>query len=358
VSALGIAVAMACGPWQADRTPPAGASLVLVDTVLLAEPDTAYVARAGGLAVGPNQLIYVADQVSARVYAYHRTGQLAGIVGRRGQGPGEFLQPLRIAFSGDSLLIVSDLNPRTLHLFRLPSLAPIREVFVEGILTDVQARNDTVFMAVARNAQNTGLAVLPAGKTVVEFRGMRPPRYRRWTTFERYVSPAAMALSGDTIAVAYSAYNGVFFYDLGGRLLGAVTLPAVRRRSISPNAGNEPLAGKTINTKNALFSTAYAATRLSSGTLAFVHFDFSYTGTSPSVQGFLSLLSADRKSACIDARIPLSQDSFGQAAFRGDTLFTVDQTVSDGSRARSVVRAYVISAASCTWIRTGSLIDD
>ncbi len=353
-----IMAAGACGKEVLEQRPPAsaGATLVPVDSVVLAEADSAYVGRIAGFTTSTAGNIFVADQLSSRILVFDGHGRFVRFIGRKGSGPAELLQPLRVGLQGDSLLWVSDFGPRSVKVFRVADAAAAREMRVDGMLTDLTLRNDTAFLAVADFGRNTGISIVGPHAHPTSF-GVRPGRLRRWRVLMPYVSPAALALTGDSIAIIYSAYDAVFFYGLDGGARGAVTLPAVRRRQVREDAESSLRANATLNDKQALFSTAYTATRLRSGHLAVVHMDFAYSGKRPTATGFLSLLAPDRKKACPDAPIPLSADSWGHVAFRGDTLLTLNQSVTKEGTAKITLTAYTIALATCQWLPTSALLD-
>jgi sugar lactone lactonase YvrE len=82
--------------------------LVPLDSVVLAEGDSAYVAGTSGLAVAPDGSFFVSDHMAKRVHVFRRDGRFLRSIGRPGRGPGEFGGPSDLAFDGDSLLYVVD----------------------------------------------------------------------------------------------------------------------------------------------------------------------------------------------------------------------------------------------------------
>lgn len=73
--------------------------------------------RITDLAVGPNGSLYVAQSHEATVVVLESDGTLVRRIGRRGQGPGEFLAPAGLGWLGDTLWVV-DAASRRVSYFR------------------------------------------------------------------------------------------------------------------------------------------------------------------------------------------------------------------------------------------------
>lgn len=61
--------------------------------------------RVLGVAIGPDQGVYVLDGQEAAVRVFDETGRPLRTVGRKGGGPGEFATPRRMGFLGDTLWV-------------------------------------------------------------------------------------------------------------------------------------------------------------------------------------------------------------------------------------------------------------
>ena len=96
-------------------------------------------------------------------------------------------------------------------------------------------------------------------------------------------------------------------------------------------------------------SVLFGVRRLPSGEFALVHYD-QEIGDAGDVHTrmFVSLLSRDRTRVCLDRERSLSPDAQPRTAFRGDTLFVLQQTVADQS-AVTFVKSYHLSDDGCAW---------
>lgn len=59
----------------------------------------------GSITVGPDGLLYTLEWTEGSIRRWTPDGQPAGSIGRRGEGPGEFVQPIDLGFFGDSLWV-------------------------------------------------------------------------------------------------------------------------------------------------------------------------------------------------------------------------------------------------------------
>ncbi|HST62372.1 MAG TPA: 6-bladed beta-propeller [Longimicrobium sp.] len=82
--------------------------------------------------------LYVLDRQSGRVMVYDRTGRFLRQIGKKGQGPGELIQPMDLLFATDGTLVVSDLGRFGYSLFRTDGTF-VRNVTAEGLMPGARA---------------------------------------------------------------------------------------------------------------------------------------------------------------------------------------------------------------------------
>jgi hypothetical protein len=97
--------------------------------------------------------LYVLDRQSNRVMVYDRTGRFLRQIGKKGQGPGELIQPMNLLFAADGTLVVSDLGRFGYSIFRTDGTF-VRNVTSEGLMPGAR----------------TGLSWHPRGGVVGTFR--------------------------------------------------------------------------------------------------------------------------------------------------------------------------------------------
>ena len=88
------------------------------------------------LAVDENLDIYALDGKAANIKVFDKEGQIVRIIGRRGQGPGEFGKPENITISPHDEIVVDDPERRLIHFFSLDGKIlkhlPMNWVFYSG----------------------------------------------------------------------------------------------------------------------------------------------------------------------------------------------------------------------------------
>jgi hypothetical protein len=77
----------------------------------LSDPDIGFT-NVGRVAVGPDRRMYVAERQDRQMRIYDAAGNLERVVGRRGQGPGEFQSMTHLGLFGDTVWVVDLLNAR------------------------------------------------------------------------------------------------------------------------------------------------------------------------------------------------------------------------------------------------------
>ena len=98
--------------------PPPGVGGASASDTVLAEPVTAIgelegapeytFGRVSSVAIGPGDIVYVADRITSDLRAYGLDGHHIALVGSEGDGPGEFSCPCELSFSPDGRLFVRD----------------------------------------------------------------------------------------------------------------------------------------------------------------------------------------------------------------------------------------------------------
>ena len=141
-------------------------------------------------------------------------------------------------------------------------------------------------------------------------------------------------------AALFSSFDGVIFFDRHGLVVRSVQLPVVRRRGSPTDAEARARASRSPEDLYSILSTAAHLQRLADGSFAAMHFDFTLVGQRLTAEGFVTVLKADLSAACVDGVIPFSSDAQPAVDFRGDTLFVLDQFVTEADGVLSVVRGW------------------
>lgn len=84
-----------------------------------------------GVSIDREGNIYVLDTGNARIQKFGPDGTYIATIGRKGQGPGEFIMPDEIAFDKDGNLVVSDMTQARIHVI-IGGGREVRSIVVKG----------------------------------------------------------------------------------------------------------------------------------------------------------------------------------------------------------------------------------
>lgn len=339
-----------------DRTATHGSVPPLrpVDSVQLGENDTAYLAAPTYMAVDPRGAIYVSDAMNGHVLRFDRDGKLTGRFGRKGGGPGEFRAPGAIGLVGDSLLVVADWGAAHLSVFDRGTGTYLRQVRSEGLPFDAAVTRDTVWLSDVNRPRRTSLAVWHVPEDTLGYRGAIQAEYVRSALLSDAHPYATLARWSDTVLVGFTGHPAMFLMRSDGSVLDTIAIPAIRRRGV-PEDMVQRFARPLPDTEIASMASALIALHhRSSGAIDAVYLDVSLEGHLMTAKGYLSVLSPDRRRACVDIPVPLFDEGRPLVAFRGDTLLVLEQRAVSDTRAAAFVRSYVVDATQCDWVSVSS----
>ncbi len=159
-STIVLSSAAGCGQQEARpvetgalSTIPFDSAFRLVDSVTL-EVDTATpLVAVSAFAVAANGDIVIADASERRVFVYDPTGRRLRVLGRSGDGPGEFRQPrnLAIASNGDVLVVEA---VGKFHRFRGDSLIETLQLDSVTLVSSMDMNSDSTMLITTSNGQS------------------------------------------------------------------------------------------------------------------------------------------------------------------------------------------------------------
>ncbi|HET7583667.1 MAG TPA: hypothetical protein VFK13_02110 [Gemmatimonadaceae bacterium] len=322
-----------------------GIALRVLDTIWLQESDSLYVAKPYGFAVSPSSgRIYVSDSFWGRVVRFDRSGVPDRIYGARGLGPGE------IKSAGPVLLLpsrvgVADVGRSLINMYDEATGRFQRAVSYRGVVTSSTATGDTAWLGALDLVDSTGVAMWVAGADSVRHTVPVPPVYLQSQPLAGIFDGVEVAPTTDGLLVGFSGLDDLYVTDTEGRVEKIVAIPVRHRRGASVEM-IQRLDGLEYPEMFSALSALFALHRLRSGNLALVHFDQTMADNAITARMFVSLLSSDLASACVDQPVPVSQDAQPAVAFAGDTLLVLQQRVV-GEGARSFVQRLAIDEGSC-----------
>ena len=148
------------------------------DLVIGSETDENYMFyQAGSIAVDNQGNIYIVDSGNQRIQKYDKNGNYLQTIGRKGQGPGEFMSPYDIVLDEKGYIYVSE--GMKMHVFD-PKGNSIKDIvlsnFIMGYSIDSEGNIIAYGFVRAERAQNFGVMLInPEGKitrTIAEYPGM------------------------------------------------------------------------------------------------------------------------------------------------------------------------------------------
>jgi hypothetical protein len=373
-TALGLLVVVACG--QRD-TPPLsagagnGPTLVPVDSVRLAEPDSILVGRlAQGFTVDDQGRFYVAASSAGRILRFGQDGLFERAYGRRGSGPGEFVNVFPVVYVTDSLVLGTSVMGRRVNVFHSESGRPIATRSLSGFLGSFYVVGDELWFGnFVRSERATvgsvGLHRLLAD-TVTATRSLFHPRMvpppAEFTEFADIdMSPDVRVLRwGDTTVVGFAPLNHLVLVAGEDAMPETMILPWRARRGVQRDSLRANFQRGRSVFERAVESISFleGLWRAPSGVVVAIHMDARASttrdGRSAGVAAtpYVSLLRPDLTAACVDARVPADPEARPLVWVRGDMLYVLEQVVTDTPTptAELIVRSYRIVPDACTWL--------
>ena len=189
------------------------------------------------VAVDKDGAIYVLDAGNARIQKFGPDGAYLATIGRKGQGPGEFIMPDSIGFDKDGNLVVADMAQSRVHII-IGGGKDVRSVVIkEGLISGVRPLPSGDFAAKgsiysfprpgqpAQTADEMRLfrRIAPDGRVVSSF-GLLTDLGEMITTAMGNATEFAVGEDG-ALLVSFNAMNRVEKYGPDGKLVWRADRP-------------------------------------------------------------------------------------------------------------------------------------
>lgn len=339
-------------PLSSARTTGQGARLVMLDSVRLGESDSSFIGSASGFAVDASGEIFVADAFSARVLEFTPQGRFVRAYGRKGSGPGELEKPIAIVLIGDSLIAVGNAGRNSPLLFDRRSGAWLSTGTVSGYVKSGQMVGDSLWLGVLSQKRGTSLATWRMGADSMHYFGPVPDEYTASARLSSIMPHAPFAVRNDKAAVGFAGVNQILVMDGVSTVTDTINPPVARRRGVPANLVEEYAREQGVEYYTQLASILMQIGYMSDGKLLLIHHDVKHRGDLFSATGYVSLVAADRLTACVDAVIALSPDAKPMTAIVGDRVASFEQAAGGGDAA-SWVKTYRVDESGCDWVPVG-----
>lgn len=161
----------------------------------------------------------------------------------------------------------------------------------------------------------------------------------------------------DTMLVGMLGLNDLRLATWEGEVLDTIRPPNVRRRGAPHDLHAKYDTDMSLSFKDRveMMSLLVGMYRLQDGETVLVHADQTIKGEIPMVEWLadihLTILSADRRTACVDGFVPYVNETRARLTVSRDTLFLLERTISgteDDLETR--IRLYEIDTSGCDWL--------
>lgn len=324
-----------------------GPLVELLGSVQLQERDTAIIAKPLAVAIDPQDgSYYVADNFVGRVTRWSRAGDFV----RDYDGASSPLGSQKHVWSVflvDSTVVLVDLLARELRSRDRRTGALVGRRSFRGVPWRIisEQDGDTVWLGTRDPVRNNAVLRWDTGRDSIAAMATLPAAFTRDRRLGPFVE-VPLARWSDTLLVGFSP-TALRLLDTRGALLDTITVPARRRRGWSTKALHR------VNPKNGpglvtAVSSLFGVHRLPGRETALLYYDFQQRGGGLSALIFVTLLSEDRRRACVDTQIPVSADLLPVTQMRGDTLFVLSQRVI-GGKPTATISLFRITNKGCVW---------
>lgn len=344
-----IVAGAACRPGE-DRA--RGPTLRLLESTPLRESESAYVARPSLSAVGPDGSLYVTDLFLGRVARFSRDGELMQLYGRQGDGPGELRSISLPVLIDDTTLAVADQAHLRFNLYDRRTGMFRRTRSVRGILRSAQLREGVLWAGDMVDELGTTVLRWDLSRDSLRYLGNLPAPYKESPVLRGIHPSSQIQVWADTVLLGLGGSDVIRVLDTTGSVLDSFTIPVVRRRGASAERVRRMTSPDLpFPDMFSMISHLMAIHRTRDGTLILVHADGRIEGRRITDSLFVSLVSPDRRSACVDTYLHTTDVSQPVVAFDDDTLLVLNQQIA-GDEIRTIVDRFAVESEDCLWIPT------
>jgi hypothetical protein len=232
-----------CEAWETDNSP-ARPSLGReeAEELVLEEGDSALVVTPLLSPSNPTDRLIVADTRERQVRVYGREGNLLQVVGRAGQGPGEFRAPTAVTSLADGRIVVADLGGG-LSIFD-PDGRFLGATAPTGIpVFELHELVDSALLLVGRRpgfSREELLHIVDPASFEVRASFFPTPGSDQSLVVATMAGWASASLRQDSIAAVFSLSDTVFVFDSAGHLMETIPVPSRLLRRYSDAAVGAP----------------------------------------------------------------------------------------------------------------------
>ena len=349
-------------------TPQQGPTLLYQDSVILQETAKHFIGAPVGMLLGPNESFLVPDMFANQVLHFDATGRLIRVIGRQGQGPGEFARVVDVGFANDSVFAVLDVFGLDLEVFDWRTGQHIGAIAVEPRerLTVLSLVGDSVWFGGMNGEGWKAVGVMGLGELLA--RARRGAESAAMPLLDRVDVPGIYVMNPRMFGSLGRAVLDVgpsdFLVGFAGSsfLMRFASGVAVDTLWLAHRARRGPPTTDFSSSQTPMgldfvseISVMALLSRDDNGNVITVHQEAEMDGRQLSnVRLYVATASADGSRQCLDTLIPTSGIGTPRARLSGSRLFVLDQRIraSSGSdpqrNVTTVVRRFTVDPLSCT----------
>ncbi len=343
----------------------------LVDSVVLQEGSATFLGNpAMTFTATPDGSLFIPDLELNRVSAFTGRGEVRGQLGRSGGGPGEFRAVGTFGVARDTLLVQSDGGGARLNFYDSRSLVYLGQIAYEGYFSWISPARDGFLVGLLGSY---GVAFLSGNRIAAALEGTqvaplrsdkidRPLEYRNYPLLNSW-QDVKVVENGEGLLTIFGGTDYLLSRDSLGAI-DTIPVPICQRRGAPkarldrwfthpPGTSAEARAARDA-TDNSI-SALLGLWRRPSGEFLIWFQDPTFEQDGRIFKGvaYLTLLSADLRRECIDARFEAPGTDRTRLTVSADSVFVLDQVSTDinSGAVRTVVRKYLLDLSSCRWVQ-------
>ncbi len=247
----------------------------------------------------------------------------------------------------DTTLLVSDIGRRDFTIWDVGSSAVRLRVPYQGEMGFFAVHRNTITATVFDRLSGTIAAKWRLPATQPQYLGTLPAVFAPTNRFASIYGPIPLALFNDSVAYITGESSYLRLADSSWNVADSILIPQVSRRGVPHVIDSTLENGRNIYDVMSQLSIPYALHRLSGARFAVVHLDYTVRNNVPVGSAYLSVVSKLGAPRCVDVPLPVhDSDKIPQVAFRGDTMFVLDQYIV-GERAVIDIQRFALGTAVC-----------
>lgn len=342
----------------------AGPAVVPAGDILLEETYQSYLGNPYTLVVDTaDGSFLVSDYFQGRIIRFGRDGGIVQRYGAPGEGPAEFKGMGPTFILNDSVVVGLDVQRRLFKLFAREDGEYLESFRYRGSIGGEVSVVSGMVLAPSMEFEEgfTSVLVWDPGEGSFRYLVDLPDPYmqslKRNGPFAGTMAGGSVLAWPDTMLVGMLGMNELVLATWEGEVLDTIHPPSVRRRGAPRDLHLKYDTDMSLSFKDRveMKSLLTGIFQMLNGQTVLVHYDQTIKGEIPKVEWladiYLTLLSADRRTACVDGFVPYTNETRARVTVARDTLFLLDRTINEaGDGLETRIRLYEIDTSGCDWL--------